>query len=117
MSAASRWSEIGALTTAGTVAATILCCLPFATGVIGASLAAIGARFAPYQPYLAALSLALLGYAFAQTYRRAPACAANGCDAEAVARRRKVVIWIIAAGVVALLTAQWWANWAIYWTL
>ena len=35
-----RWSEVGALTSAGTVAATILCCLPFATGIVGASVAA-----------------------------------------------------------------------------
>lgn len=67
MSASPRWSEIGALASAGTVATTILCCLPFATGVIGASLAAAVARFAPYQPYLALLSLTLLGDAFVQS--------------------------------------------------
>jgi hypothetical protein len=32
------WSDFGALTTAGTVAATIFCCLPFATGVVEAAL-------------------------------------------------------------------------------
>jgi hypothetical protein len=47
-----KWSEVGALTSAGTVAATIFCCLPFATGIIGASVAAFGARFAPFQPFL-----------------------------------------------------------------
>lgn len=117
MSASPRWSEIGALASAGTVAATILCCLPFATGVVGASLAAVGARFAPYQPDLAILSLSLLGYAFVQAYRRTPVCATDGCDAAAITRRRRIVLWISAAIVVALLTAQWWANWVIYWTL
>jgi len=48
---------VWALTSAGTVAATILCCLPFATGIIGASVAAVGARFVPLQPYLIAVSL------------------------------------------------------------
>jgi hypothetical protein len=38
--------------------------LPFATGLIGAGVAAFVARFAPFQPYLAGLSLASLGYAF-----------------------------------------------------
>src|SRR5262249_39452340 len=37
------WSDVSALTSAGTVAATVLCCLPFATGVAGAALAAVGA--------------------------------------------------------------------------
>lgn len=47
MKATSRttWSQIGALTTAGTVAATILCCLPFATGIVGAGVAAVGAQW------------------------------------------------------------------------
>jgi uncharacterized membrane protein len=57
------WSEVEALTSAGTVAATILCCLPFATGIVGASVAAVGARFVPFQPYLIAVSLGLLAYA------------------------------------------------------
>ncbi|MGH9330432.1 MAG: mercuric transporter MerT family protein, partial [Vicinamibacterales bacterium] len=64
-----RWSEAGALTSAGTVAATIFCCLPFASGVLGAGLAAAGARFAPFRSYLAALSVTFLGYAFYQAYR------------------------------------------------
>ena len=53
----SRLSYAGSLTTAGSVAATIFCCLPFATGVVGAGAAAYLARFAPLQPYLAAVSL------------------------------------------------------------
>jgi hypothetical protein len=32
-----HWSDLGALTPAGTVAATVFCCLPFATGVVGAT--------------------------------------------------------------------------------
>src|SRR3954469_15222677 len=39
---AASWSDAGALTTAGTVAATIFCCLPFATGVVGAGQATRG---------------------------------------------------------------------------
>jgi len=117
MSVSSRWSEIGALSTAGTVAATILCCVPFATGLLGAALAAFGARVAPFQPYLTAASLGLLGYAFYQAYRRDPACPAGACDRPSSLRRRRIVLWIVSAVVVALLTAEWWANWVIYWSL
>jgi len=52
------------LASAGTVAATILCCLPFATGIFGASVAAVGARFVAVQPYCIAVSLGLLAYSF-----------------------------------------------------
>ena len=71
----------GSLRTAGTVAATIFCCLPFATGIIGASVAAFGARFAPLQPYLATLSIGLLGSAFYQACRPdGVVCVGEDCD-------------------------------------
>lgn len=113
-----RWSEAGAVTTAGTAAATIFCCLPFASGIVGASVAAAGARFAPFRPCLAAVSVAFLGYAFYQAYRPAAAQCDDGlCDTPTALRRRRLVVWAIGALVLALLTASWWANWIIYSTL
>ena len=112
-----RWSEVGALTSAGTVAATILCCLPFATGIIGATIAGFGARFVPFQPYLIAASVSLLAYSFYQAYRRDPTCASHGCDVPASARRRRLTVWVVTVVVVGLLTVNWWASWLIYWTL
>src|SRR5262245_32328444 len=110
------WSEFGALTTAGTVAATIFCCLPFATGVIGAGVAAAGARFVPLQPYLIALSLGLLGYAFYHAYRPAQ-CSSEACEMPSAVRRRRVALWVVSLVVCVLLTASWWGNWVIYWSL
>jgi mercuric ion transport protein len=116
--ARSRWAEVGALGTAGTVAATIFCCLPFATGVIGSGVAALGARFAPFQPYLTALSLASLGYAFYQAYRPgAVVCVGDRCDTPSSLRYRRLTVWMMAIIVVLLLTASRWAEWVIYWTL
>lgn len=111
------WSEVGALTSAGTVAATIFCCLPFATGVIGASVAAFGARVAPFQPYLIATSVACLAYSFYQAYRPDSSCAGDRCDVPVITRRRRLFVWAVTGAVVLLLTASWWANWIIYWTL
>jgi mercuric ion transport protein len=113
-----RWAGAGALGAAGTVAATILCCLPFATGILGAGMAAVGARVSPFHPYVAVLSLGLLGYAFYQVYRPgAIACVAERCDVPASLRYRRLTVWITMVIVVLLLTASWWANWVIYWTL
>lgn len=112
-----RLAQAGALSVAGTVATTILCCLPFATGVAGATLAAVGARFEPLRPYLSAISVGLLGYAFYATYSRNAACASGSCRAAAPRRARRVVVWVVAALVALLLTVSWWANWVIYWTL
>ena len=115
--AVAHWSDLGALTTAGTVAATIFCCLPFATGVVGAALAAFGARLMPLQPVFVGLSLSSLAFSFYQAYRPGATCSSDGCDVSTALRRRRVVLWVVAVAVVAMLTANWWANWAIYWSL
>jgi hypothetical protein len=112
-----RWSEAGALTTAGTAAATIFCCLPFASGVVGASVAAAGARLAPLRSYFVVLSVAFLGYACYQVYRRESPHCRDTCDMPITLRRRRLAFWTIAVLVASLLTASWWANWIIYWTL
>jgi len=111
------WSDVGALTTAGTVAATIFCCLPFATGVVGAVLAAFGARLMPLQPLFIGLSLSSLGYSFYQAYRPGATCSAETCDVPTALRRRRRVLWAVTLAVVVMLTANWWANWVIYWSL
>ena len=111
------WSEFGALTSAGTVAATIFCCLPFATGVIGAGIAAFGARLAPFQPYLMGTSIVLLTYSFYGAYRPDASCAGDHCEAPGILRVRRVMVWCVAALVALLLTASWWADRLIYWTL
>ena len=116
--ARSWFAELGAVGAAGTVAATIFCCLPFATGIVGAGVAAFGAQFAPFQPYLSGLSLALLGYAFYQAYRPGVVtCADDGCAVPTSVRARRVVVWVMTVVVALLLTASWWANWIIYWML
>jgi len=112
-----QWSDVGALATAGTVAATIFCCLPFAAGVVGAAVAALGARLMPLRSLFMGLSVASLSYSFYQAYRPGASCSADGCDVAAALRRRRVVVWLVTLAVVAMLTANWWANWAIYWSL
>ena len=115
--AVAHWSDLGALTTAGTVAATIFCCLPFASGVVGAALAAFGARLMPLQPLFIGLSLSSLAYSFYQAYRPGARCAADECDVPTALRRRRLLLWVVTIAVIAMLTATWWANWVIYWSL
>jgi hypothetical protein len=39
------------------------------------------------------------------------------CDVTSSIRYRRVALWIVTIVVCLLLTATWWANWIIYWTL
>lgn len=112
-----RAARAGALTTAATVAATIFCCLPFATGFLGAGLAALGARFGPFRPYLIGASIAFMGYAFYQAYRPDIPNCEEVCASPASAGYRKLAVWLLAVVVALLLTTSWWVNWVIYWTL
>jgi hypothetical protein len=112
-----KWSDVGAITSAGTVAATIFCCLPFATGLIGASVAAFGTRVAPFQPYLIGLSVASLAYSFYEAYRSDPPCAGESCELPVTRRGRRVMVWLVAVFVLLFLTASLWADSVIYWML
>jgi hypothetical protein len=113
-----RSCQAGALTAAGAAAATVFCCLPFAAGAIGASIAAVGARFAPFRAYLSAISVVLLAYAFHAAYRRpAVRCDDGSCGSPHGEGRRRLILWLVAVLVALLLSAGWWANWIIYWTL
>jgi hypothetical protein len=111
------WSDIGAATSAGTIAATIFCCLPFATSLIGAGVAAFGARLAPFQPYLIGLSLASLAYSFHEAYRPDPACVGEECRLPSSRRGRRIMVWVVGVFVVLFVTASWWADSVIYWML
>ena len=113
-----RLSQGGALAAASTAAATIFCCLPFAAGVVGAGVAAFGARLAPLRPYLTGVSLALLALAFFQAYRPgAASCRGEECDAGRPRRYLRATVWVVGILVALLLTSTWWASWLIYWTL
>ena len=113
-----RVSYAGSLTTASTAAATIFCCLPFATGLLGAGVVAFGAQFAPFQPYLTAASVVFLAYGFYEAYRpSAAACVDDDCKVPSGLRYRRMALWVVAVIVAVLLAAPWWVSWAIYWTL
>jgi mercuric ion transport protein len=111
-----KWSAAGALAPAAAVAAQMACCLPFATSIAGATVAAATSRVAPFQPYLIAASVAFLAYSFYQAYRPDPACT-EACEAPAARRAQRIVVWSTAVVVAVMYTAPIWVNWLIYWTL
>jgi hypothetical protein len=92
------------------------CCLPLATGIVGAGVAAFGAWFAPLQPYLTAASVASLAYSFYQAYRPRPSCT-RGCEIPGSLRSQRRLVWSTAVAVATLLSAPHWVNWIIYWSL
>lgn len=111
----SKWSGYGALGAAFGVAATWLCCLPFAAAM-GAGVLAIGAALSPYQPFLALGSLVLLAVAFVQTFR-ARKCDESGTCAVEPRRGPWVFLAVITLLTLLLITFPYWSASLIYWSL
>ncbi len=99
-----RWIAAGGIL--GALAASSCCILPlalFSLGVSGAWIANLTA-LAPYKPYFAAGTLALLGYGYTLVYvRPKQACASGSCARPLPNRLVKSSLWIAAALVLAAL--------------
>ncbi len=84
-----------------------LCCLgPLVFAALGLGGAGLIARFEVYRPYLAVLTLLLLGIGFHFTYRK-PAQAVEGaacnCELPRANRLGRLALWVAAVVVVGFL--------------
>ncbi len=111
----SKWSALGAVGSGIGVALSWLCCLPFAAA-LGASVSAAGAALTPYQPYMALMSVSLLGVAFVQTMRSLRCENGESCPPLSP-RRRWLFLAVVTVAVVLLLTLPFWSASLISWTL
>src|SRR5262249_38901751 len=90
----------------GALAASACCILPLVLVTVGISGAWIGhlTALAPYKPYFAGGTLALLGYGYYLVYvRPKQACADGSCPRPPPGRIVKLSLWIATALVVAAL--------------
>ena len=106
-----RWIAGGALI--GAVLASACCIVPLVLVMLGISGAWIANLTAlePYKPYVAAVTLALLGYGFWHVYfKPKPPCEDGSyCARPQSARTTKIALWLGLAVVIIALTLNWWA--------
>lgn len=108
-----NWIATGALVGAGLASACCVLPLLFVTlGISGAWIANLTA-LEPYKPYVAAVTLALLGLGFWHVYfRPRPPCEDGPyCARPQSARITKGVLWLGLAIIILALTIDWWAPW------
>ena len=102
--ARARWIAAGGIL--GALAASSCCILPlvlFSLGISGAWIANFTA-LAPYKPYFAAGTIALLGYGYYLVYvRPKQACADSSCARPLPNRLAKSALWIATVLVAAAL--------------
>ncbi|WP_188819884.1 mercuric transporter MerT family protein [Novosphingobium indicum] len=109
--APSNWLATGALIGAGLASACCVVPLLLVTlGISGAWIANLTA-LEPYKPYVAAVTLAMLGYGFWHVYfKPKPACEDGSyCARPESARTTKAVLWLGLAIVILALSIDWWA--------
>jgi hypothetical protein len=111
--------SLGAILPALGFSLTWFCCLPIAAGALGAGMAAAGGVLTPLRPYFTVVSVALLGAAFYQAYKRKNTDCAPGerCAVGENRRRQRILLWLVAIVTAALLTVGEWSSWVIYWML
>ena len=105
------WLATGALIGAGLASACCVVPLLLVTlGISGAWIANLTA-LEPYKPYVAAVTLALLGFGFWHVYfKPKPPCADGSyCARPQSARTTKAVLWLGLAIVIIALSIDWWA--------
>ena len=81
----------------GAIAASSCCVLPLLFVSLGVSGAWIGnlTALAPYQPYILALTVAVLGYGFYSVYwRPRQACSDGTCERPLPSRNVKLGLWL-----------------------
>ncbi len=111
--ARTNWVAAAALIGAGLASACCVVPLLFVTlGISGAWIANLTA-LEPYKPFVAAVTLALLGYGFWHVYfKPKPKCEDGSyCARPQSARTTKAVLWLGLAVVIFALTIDWWAPW------
>lgn len=99
----------GALLTA--VGASLCCILPVAVAFLGVGSAAVGARLEPFRPWLAAVTLAFLGYAFYRAYRPIECAEGEACAISASRRGHRVALWIVSALALVLMAFPYYSSW------
>lgn len=97
----------------GASLASACCVVPLVLVTLGISGAWIANLTAlePYKPYVAAVTLALLGYGFWHVYfKPAPPCADGSyCAIPQSKRNTKIALWVGLVIVIIALSLDWWA--------
>ena len=92
------------------VGASVCCVGPLvllAAGIGGAWIATLTA-WEPMRPWLVAATLIFLGLAFRRLYLQPQACESGAACADPLVRRRqRLIFWVVALLLLALLSAPW----------
>lgn len=102
---------VGAGAVLAALGASLCCILPVAVAILGVGSAALGAKLEPLRPWLAGVTVLLLGFAFYRAYRPLPCAPGESCAVPASRRRARIVLWIVAVMAVGLMAFPYYVSW------
>ena len=91
--------------------ASLCCTLPIAVALLGVGSAALGAKLAPFRPWLAGLTVVFLGVAFYQAYKPVECELGEACAIPVSRWRHRIVVWIVALVALALIALPYYVSW------
>ena len=78
---------------------------------IGGTWVAYLTKWEPLRPFFLVLTLVFLGAAFWHLYISSPVCEpGSDCANPAVRRRQRMIFWLVAAPLLALIAFPWYAS-------
>ena len=110
MEEAKKNAVLGAGAVLAAFGASLCCILPVAVAILGVGSAALAAKLEPLRPWLAGLTVLLLGFAFYQAYKPVDCAPGQACAVPA-SRRNRIVLWIVAIIALALMAFPYYASW------
>lgn len=93
--------------------ASLCCVLPVAVAILGVGSAALAAQLEPLRPWLAGLTVLLLGLAFYQAYKPVDCGPGEACAVPRSRRRNRIILWIVALVAAVLMAFPYYASWLI----
>jgi mercuric ion transport protein len=111
MEAAMKNLFLGGGVVLAALGASLCCILPVAVAVLGVGSAALAVQLEPLRPWLAGLTLLLLGFAFYQAYRPVECAPGEACAVPANRRRNRIILWLVAVVAIALMAFPYYVSW------
>jgi mercuric ion transport protein len=93
--------------------ASLCCILPVAVAILGVGSAALGAKVEFLRPWLAVLTIVILGVAHYQAYKPVECAPGDACAVPANRRRHRILLLMVTILAIVLMAFPYYISWLI----
>jgi mercuric ion transport protein len=93
------------------VGASLCCIQPVAVALLGVGSAALGAKLEFLRPWLAGLTVLILGFAHYRAYKPVECGPEDACAVPANRSRHRLLLWLVTVVAIALMAFPYYSTW------